>query len=126
MDAEPTACPRCSSMRRYGITAPARTAGRWGDSGGEYCKSLGKYFSNSMEKEAYAKDNGYVCSADFASGQMDQIVHSSCDTISQHEADVAKYKDILFTTGDASKAIAETFSVGSLKERGLLTEEARG
>ena len=118
---------RCKSVKA--ITMPAKTAGRWGNGGninGTYCRSLGKSFSNNAERDTYAAANGFVCSSDLASGQMDQVVHTSIAESEQNEIDTNKYKDILAKTGDKAMAVAETFSVERMKANGVLDEEARG
>jgi len=121
-----TSC-RCKASRT--VSMPAKTAGRWGNGGninGTYCRSLGKSFSNNTERDTYAADNGFICSNDLASGQMDQVVHASIKESEQNELDTNKYKDILAKTGDKTMAVAETFSVERMKANGVLDDEARG
>lgn len=66
MDAEPPVCKECGSERKFLISMPAKTSGRWGDNTGKYgvngCfdRGLGATYYNSMEREAICKAKGLI------------------------------------------------------------------
>lgn len=117
-------CSVCDDRLKSLVTAPARTAGRWGDTGGGYDKSLGKHFNNSMEKEKWIKDNGLVSSSDIGGkGAVDDLVHKQIVDTDNHIKDVATYEYIKKETGSVERALAETYSVDVMKSRGLLDSD---
>jgi len=115
-------CATCDKLMLRQLSAPLRTPGRWGDSGGGYDRSLGRHFNNSIEKEKYIRDNGLIAASDFGGVSfVDSIVEREEAKHVQHEKDVETLRDMLKSTGgDQSKAYAETFSVDNLKAKGLL------
>lgn len=117
-------CLTCNNLMGHKMPIPARTAGRWGDTGGGWDYSLGRHFNNSMEKEAYIKKHGLVSSSD-AGGKsfVDDQVHKQIVAHEQHVKDVDDYTRLKKETGSVEKALAETFSVDKLKSRGLLDSD---
>lgn len=119
-------CRDCDGKLKALLTAPQRTPGRWGDSGGGYDRSLGRHFNNSMEKEKYIRANGLVAASDFGGVSfVDGIVEKEEAKHVQHERDMEVFKDVVSKGGDLSKAYAETYSVDSLKARGLLDADVK-
>ena len=117
----------CGSERTFMISKPARTAGLWGDSSGGYDFSLGRSFSGSREKEKYLRDNGLVAVSDLGSGFLDQKVHEEIEAGDNHRRDVEVYGESLKKhNGDKGAAMADTFSVDVLKQRGLLDSDVAG
>lgn len=117
-------CHVCDDRLKPLVTAPARTAGRWGDTGGGWDKSLGKHFNNSMEKEKWIKDNGLVSSSDIGGkGAVDDLVHKQIVDTDNHIKDVATYEYIKKETGSVERALAETYSIDVMKSRGLLDSD---
>ncbi len=114
-------CSTCGELMLRHMPLPARTSGRWGDSGGGWDYSLGRHFNNSMEKEAYIKKHGLVAASDVGGvGFVDDQVHKQIVDTDNHLKDVADYERLKKETGSVEKALAETFSVDKLKSRGLL------
>ena len=114
-------CPVCNAKLKPLLSAPLRTPGRWGDSGGGYDRSLGRHFNNSMEKEKYIRANGLIAASDFGGVSfVDGIVEKEEAKFVQHEKDMEVFKDVVSKGGDLSRAYAETYSVDNLKARGLL------
>jgi putative FmdB family regulatory protein len=121
---EAQTCPDCDSKLKPLLTAPQRTPGRWGDSGGGYDRSLGRHFNNSMEKEKYIRANGLIAASDFGGVSfVDGIVEREEAKHVQHEKDMEVFKDVVSKGGDLSRAYAETFSVDNMKARGLLDSD---
>jgi len=117
-------CATCSNLMARQLSAPLRTPGRWGDTGGGYDRALGRHFNNSMEKEKYLRANGLVAASDVGGKSfVDDVVAKEEAKHYQHEKDISTFKDILSTTGDASRAYADTFSVDALKGKGLLDSD---
>ncbi len=117
-------CYDCNSKLKALVTAPAKTAGRWGDTGGGFDRSLGRHFKNSMEKEKWIKDNGLVSSSDIGGkGAVDDLVHKQIVDTDTHIKDVATYERIKKETGSVERALAETFSVDNMKGKGLLDSD---
>jgi len=117
-------CSACDDRLKPLVTAPARTAGRWGDTGGGFDRSLGRHFNNSMEKEKYIRANGLVAASDLGGvSYLDNIVEKECAVHVQHEKDMEVFKDVVSKGGDLSKAYTEAYSVDALKSRGLLDGE---
>jgi hypothetical protein len=118
-------CSVCDDRLKPLVTAPARTAGRWGDTGGGFDVSLGRHFNSSMEKEKYLKQNGLIASSDLVGGKnfIDDQVHKQIVETENHIKDTEDYTRIMKETGSIEKALAETFSVDKLKSRGLLDTE---
>jgi putative FmdB family regulatory protein len=114
-------CRDCNGILKPLLSAPAKTPGRWGDTGGGFDRSLGRHFNNSMEKEKYIRANGLVAASDFGGVSfVDGIVEKEIAVHTQHEKDIAVFKDVVSSGGDLSKAYTETYSVDNLKARGLL------
>jgi len=114
-------CLTCDVVMSHKMPLPARTAGRWGDTGGGWDHSLGRHFNNSMEKEKYLRANGLVAASDVGGiGFVDDQVHKQIVDTDNHMKDVADYERLKKETGSIEKAIAETFSVDKLKSRGML------
>jgi len=114
-------CRDCNAKLKPLLSAPQRTPGRWGDTGGGYDRSLGRHFNNSMEKEKYIRANGLVAASDFGGVSfVDNIVEKEEAKFVQHEKDMEIFKGVVSSGGDLSKAYAETYSVDNLKARGLL------
>ena len=121
---EAQTCADCDGKLKPLLTAPQRTPGRWGDSGGGYDRSLGRHFNNSMEKEKYIRANGLVAASDFGGVSfVDNIVEKEEAKHVQHEKDMEVFKDVVSKGGDLSRAYAETFSVDAMKARGLLDSD---
>ena len=66
MDAEAPSCKVCGSERKFLLSMPAKTSGRWGDNTGKYgvngCydRGLGATYYTSMEREAICKAKGLI------------------------------------------------------------------
>jgi len=117
-------CSECGELMLRHIPLISKTAGRWGDTGGGWDKSLGRHFNNSMEKEKYIKDNGLVSSSDIGGkGAVDDLVHKQIVDTDNHIKDVATYERIKKETGSVERALAETFSVDNMKGKGLLDSD---
>jgi len=117
-------CSTCDDRLKPLVTAPAKTPGRWGDTGGGFDRSLGRHFNNSMEKEKYIRANGLVAASDLGGvSYLDNIVEKECAVHVQHEKDMEVFKDVVSKGGDLSKAYTEAYSVDALKSRGLLDGE---
>lgn len=117
-------CTTCNTLMLHKMPLPARTSGRWGDTGGGWDYSLGRHFNNSMEKEAYIKKHGLVSSSDVGGKSfVDDKVHEQIVATDNHKKDLSDYERIKKETGSIEKAIAETFSVDKLKSRGLLDSD---
>lgn len=62
----PTACPVCNSERRYLVSAPQKTAGKWGDQTGKfgvngfYDRGLGATYYNNDQRDRIAKSKGLI------------------------------------------------------------------
>lgn len=118
-------CSTCNVIMNTLLPMPARTSGRWGDTGGGFDYSLGRHFNNSMEKEKYLRHHGLVASSDLAGGKnfIDDQVHKQIVDTENHIKDTEDYTRIIKETGSVEKALAETFSVDKLKSRGMLDSE---
>jgi hypothetical protein len=61
----PPVCPVCNSERRYLVSAPQKTAGKWGDQTGKfgvngfYDRGLGATYYNNDQRDRIAKSKGY-------------------------------------------------------------------
>lgn len=116
-------CNQCKSNAFKQVSMPQKTAGRWGDTGGKYIPALGKVLTP-HQAAAEAKRRGLVHESDLPSGYIDSKLNKEWDDARQHDATMAKFKELKTSTGDASRAWAETFSVESMKQSGALKEDA--
>lgn len=118
----------CGKEARPQVTAPARTAGRWGDSGGGYDHSLGRHFNNSMEKERYCKANGLIALSDLGNtvDTIETEIHQQTVQHETHEKDMNTFLEHMKTSESQGEAWAKTFTVSNLKEKGLLDDSVNG
>lgn len=89
-------CLICGGLMRYDVRRsmqPARTASKWGDSGGYYDRGLGQYVANSGEREAAMKRMGVVHESDHAPGTFDDTVHDAITVREEHTRDMNRLDD---------------------------------
>lgn len=57
-------CDLCGEMAYFKVSMCARTAGRWGDSGGAFDVDLGCHINNSQHRERVMADKGMIHASD--------------------------------------------------------------
>lgn len=117
-------CPQCGADCKRLISAPAKTAGRWGDTGGKFIPALGGVYTPHQAAKV-AKAKGLVHESDLPSGYIDSKLNKEWDDARQHDATMSKFKELKTQHGgDASRAWSEVFSVDNMKKQGTLKEDA--
>ena len=104
----------------------SRTANRWGETNGYYSPNLGAYVRNSQDRERIMKEKGLVDARDVGEHYVEDRLEKECQEHIEHKKTVDEYKKNLAASGDKGKAMAQTFSVSKLKEKGLLDSAIRG
>ena len=115
----------CDGELVVGMTAPARTQGRWGENTGTYgvngCfdPQLGAVYYNSMEREAIMREKGLILESDLGDRHAvdDQLREQMSED--KHLDQLSKtYKSKLMehgtTYGGAIKAITETLPASDM------------
>lgn len=126
-------CTVCKQPAIKQLSSPAFTPGRWGDQTGKYgvngCydKGLGATYHTSMERERIMDARGLVDAGSFDKHFHEDKIERATTHVNEHRADVRTLNETLRETkGDAGQAIAETFSVKRMKEKGYLNDEVKG
>lgn len=88
-----------------------------GDHQGFYSPDLGRRFNNKYEAYEYAERNGYK---PLSQVNEDDVLQRGYDLEKQDAADMKKIKELQAAGKSKEEAYGETFSVNTLKERGLL------
>lgn len=126
-------CTVCRQPAIKQLSSPAFTPGRWGDQMGKhgvngcYDKGLGATYHTSMERERIMDRKGLVDAGSFDKHFHEDKIERATNHINEHRADVRSFNETLRQTqGDKGQAIAETFSVKRMKEKGYLSDEVKG
>jgi len=100
-------CP-CGCGARRIISAPAKTALRWGDTewSGRYDRGLGTTIRDRRHREALMRQRGLRQLED---GEIDAQISSRQKEVDDHEDTMKSYNKHLGETGDAGLALARTF-----------------
>ena len=115
-------CPKCSQMSKVLLSAPARTAGRWGDTGARYISAFGKELTP-MQADAEARKRGLVHERDLPQHFIEDKLASEWKDARDHDKVMEKFtENKRLAGGDASQAWAETFSVDAMEKSGLISE----
>lgn len=100
-------CP-CGCGAKRIISAPAKTAMKWGDTpwDGRYDRGLGTKLRDRNHRDRIMQQRGL---RELQDGEVDAEVRRAEKESEAHEANVQTYKKHLAETGDAGLAIARTF-----------------
>lgn len=104
----------------------SRTAHRWGDTNGHYSHNLGAYVNNSQERDRILKEKKLVDLRDLDQHYFEDRLEQECQEHIEHKKTMDEYKENLATCATKEDAIAKTFSVSKLQEKGLLDSGIRG
>ena len=88
-----------------------------GDHQGFYSPDLGRRFNNKYEAYEYAERNGFK---PLSQVNEDDVLQRGYDLEKQDKADMKKIKELQAAGKSKEEAYGETFSVNTLKERGML------
>ena len=88
-----------------------------GDHQGFYSPDLGRRFNNKYEAYEYAEQNGFK---PLSKVNEDDVLQRGYDLEKQDAADMKKIKELQAAGKSKEEAYGETFSVNTLKERGML------
>ncbi len=126
-------CKTCRQPAIKQLSTPAFTPGRWGDQTGKYGvngfydKGLGARYHNSMEREKLMDSRGVVDAGAFDKHFHEDKIEKGNQSAEEHQKDVrALNANLQKAKGDAGQAIAETFSVKRMKEKGYLNDGVKG
>lgn len=109
------ACGRCGAPAALGVSAPAKTAWRWGDTkwDGRYDRGLGVQLRDERHRKAVMQQRGL---RELEDGEVEAEVRRVSLEQEAHESRVATFTRTLRETGDASFAAAETFPAHEILE----------
>jgi len=109
------ACARCGAPSTLGVSAPAKTAWRWGDTkwDGRYDRGLGVQLRDERHRKAVMAERGL---RELEDGEVEREVRRVSADQEAHDARVATFTRTLRETGDASRAAAETFPAHEILE----------
>lgn len=111
----------CGSQDTYKVLTGASfsisSKGLNGDHQGFYSADLGRRFNNKYEAYEYAEQNGFK---PISQVNEDDVLQRGYDLEKQDEADMKKIKELTAAGKSKEEAYGETFSVNTLKERGML------
>jgi hypothetical protein len=117
-------CGRCDSIALKEMPYPAKTAGRWGDTGAKFIPAFGKELTSS-QAAAEAKKRGLVHEADLPKNFIEDRLDKEWQDARQHDKTMEKFKELKKAhDGDASRAWSEVYSVDEMKKSGTLKEDA--
>jgi len=88
-----------------------------GDHQGFYSPDLGRRFNNKYEANEYAEANGFKA---LRNVNEDDVLQRGYDLEQQDAKDMKKIKELQAAGKSKEEAYGETFSVNTLKERGML------
>jgi len=137
MDAECPSCKVCGSERKFLLSMPAKTSGRWGDNTGKYgvngCydRGLGATYYTSMEREAICKAKGLIPLSDVGGdnfvekrlsdqaqlkSDQDRILQAYHDKISYYGGDMNAKIKAVEEVFPASDCLHETGAVNTISK----------
>ena len=103
-------CPVCQTPTIKLVSMPAKTAGRWGDTGSYFDRGMGCQVENSVHKEQLMKQKGLTPLSDYKSDFIETHQHKQIQEKLEHDKTVSTYKSNLKKfDGDTVKAVCETF-----------------
>ena len=105
---------KLSSNSRYGVN-------------GFHDRGLGATYHNSMERERIMEQKGLVDAGAFDKHALDDGIERHIEADKQHTRDIERYKQNLRDAkGEKGQALAETFSVKEMQNRGDLDSGVKG
>ena len=120
-DTPASECPMCGSERKRLVSAPAKTAMRWGDNGisgqgvnGTYDRGLGATYYTSMERDAICKAKGLVPLSEVGGDSfVEKRMSTEIEVKAQQDKVMQTYLDKKAEYGGskaaAARAVLETF-----------------
>jgi hypothetical protein len=117
----------CGATMVRPIGLPARTRGMWGGvDTAHFNRGLGCHVSSHAEADRIARERGLVRLNNFDKYHVEDTVESSGNKWKQEADDSRVYTEKLSSGMGHEQAIAETFPVSKLQERGMLDPAIKG
>jgi len=129
-------CGHCSEKLQKQTSIFAFTPSRWGDMTGRYgvngyySEALGRHVASPAVEDKLCEAKGLVRVSNYNESVITNVIDKSEDDHKEHLKDMETYNANIKKYGDdkegKGRAIAETYSVERLQEKGLLDKSIKG